>query len=122
MTTAADTDVGLLPQQPRTYMITSGRTRTTRHLRLESQLQAGAAPADLGAMSVEALHAVELCERSHSVSVAEISAGIGRPVWVTRLLLEELLDIGVLTAPAPIRDGIDVDLLQRIAEGLRCLV
>lgn len=116
-----EADVGQLPQQPRTYMITSGRTRPVHQLRLESQLQPGPTSPVPGSLSVEAMQALLLCEQ-RSVSVAEIAAGIGRSVGVTRLLVDSLLDAGVLAAPQPWEAPTDVDVLRRLVERLRCLV
>jgi hypothetical protein len=116
-----------LPQEPRTYAVTAGRTRTDHLLRIKTQLAATDDLTDeaLRELQVEArqiLHAMTASGRP-SVSVAEIAVSIARPVWAARVLIGDLLGLGALVAP-PSSSALperDPRILRRVLHGLRQL-
>lgn len=108
----------LMPQEPRTYAITGGRTRARHVLRVETQLLPGLA-SDLH-LSAEARQVLAACS-SRSASVAEIAHAIGRPVWAAKVLISDLLDTGALLLPrsASTDPGSDPHILRLVLEGLK---
>lgn len=105
------------PREPRTYVVTGGRTSVDHVLHLETQV----IPADTGTrpLYAEEAQVLDACGE-RSVSVAEIAATIRRPVWAAKVLIGDLLDIGALLLPlmASATPGSDVDILRRVLEGL----
>ncbi|WP_435124414.1 DUF742 domain-containing protein [Actinacidiphila sp. bgisy144] len=106
------------PREPRTYVVTGGRTRSRRVLGLETQVM----PAGISAPAAVAEGAQVLlaCRGRRSVSVAEVAAALRRPVWAAKILIDDLLDLGVLLLPrtAAAAPGSDVAVLRRVLEGL----
>jgi hypothetical protein len=107
------------PSLVRAYTITAGRTRPAVELPLEARLQRatdepeGDAPRDV------------VLRAAHDRSVAEVSAEVGLPVGVVRVLLGDLVEAGLvrvggtLTADAPREDR--RSLIERTLRGLRAL-
>ncbi|ANW17210.1 DUF742 domain-containing protein [Streptomyces clavuligerus] len=102
----------------RPYTASGGRTRPTAPLDLLSLVTAtGRAPAR--ALGPEHALALGLCARP--VSVAEVSAHLGLPAAVTKVLLSDLVDCGAVVARAP-RSPVpptDRSLLEAVLDGLR---
>ena len=108
------------PRLIRSYTITAGRTAAKVDLPMEAtlRLQAGAeAPAILTAAAAQVL---EVCDRR---SVAEVSALTKMPIGVTRVLLGDLIEQGLVRIQATITDSTSTDerleLIERTLRGLR---
>jgi len=102
----------------RPYTVSNGRTRPTTALDLLSQVMAtGATP--LGYLGPEHSQALELCRMP--VSVAEMAAHLKLPAVVTKVLLSDLVDCGVLTTKPPSfhHNPTDRSLLEAVLDGLR---
>lgn len=106
-------------QEVRPYALTGGRTRPTNEMSLSSLLKARATAPD-GYLSPEQARALALC-RGEARSVAEVAATLHQPMQVTKILLSDLLDVGVLIMAMPARtaDPKDPNLLEAVLEGLR---
>jgi hypothetical protein len=102
----------------RPYVITGGRTRTARVLAVETLLSAPVP--DRPAASPEHAAVLQMC--AVPISVAEVAAGLGRPLGVARVLVSDLVDAGDLTVHGTASgSGPDGDLLARVLDGLRRL-
>ncbi len=107
----------------RPYARTGGRTQPVHDLAVETLVvssAAGRVPSEI--VSVEHVPIVALCDRAHSV--AEVSALLGLPLGVVRVLLADMVEVGlieVLHNPTD-EDGLpDRLLLERVLAGLRRL-
>ncbi len=107
------------PRLIRSYTITSGRTATTVELAMEAtlRLQAGA---EAPILSPSAAQVLEVCDRR---SVAEVSALTKMPIGVTRVLLGDLIEQGLIRIQATITEKTSTDerleLIERTLRGLR---
>ena len=103
----------------RPFYVTGGRTQPLHDgLRLHTLVTAP--PAALHApLRFERRRIVELCQ--HPLSVAEIAAGLGVPVGVTRVLIADLLADGHVTCHDQDEGAISVELIERIAQRVRAL-
>jgi Protein of unknown function (DUF742) len=105
----------------RPYAITGGRARS-RHDDLEVEaLVSTTYQGDLAPyLSYERRAIIRLCQEVQSV--AEVSARMGIPLGVARLLIGEMADEGLVTVHRPtelIGDHPDLGLLERVLYGLR---
>ena len=107
-----------MPQEPRTYALTGGRTTARHKLQLETQVLPGSSSSEH--LPAEARHVLAACGE-RSVSVAEIAHTLARPVWAAKVLISDLLDAGVLVLPttASAHPERDPEILLRVLEGLR---
>lgn len=127
---------GSMPEEfpigPRPYAVTRGRTQPSFHLAVELLVVAVEGPAagaggypsqQMGArLSYEHRGVHELCR--NPLSVAEIAAYSGLPLGVARILIADLVEIGLvhLHAQQNGADGQpDMRLLERVLGGLRSL-
>jgi hypothetical protein len=103
----------------RPFYLTGGRTRPLHDgLRLHTLVLAP--PAALHApLRFELRRIVELCQKP--LSVAEIAAGLGVPVGVTRVLIADLMAAGHVSCHDQDEDAISVELIERIAQRVRAL-
>ena len=107
------------PRLIRSYTLTAGRTAATVDLAMEAtlRLQAGA---EAPALSPSAAQVLEVCDRR---SVAEVSALTKMPIGVTRVLLGDLIEQGLVRIQATINDKTSTDerleLIERTLRGLR---
>ncbi|MDO0924752.1 DUF742 domain-containing protein [Streptomyces sp. TG1A-8] len=102
----------------RPFTVSNGRTRPSVALDLMSQVMAtGATP--LGHLGPEHARALDLCRGP--VPVAEVAAHLALPAVVTKVLLSDLVDCGVLTTrpPAFHHTPTDRSLLEAVLDGLR---
>ncbi|MFC4053987.1 MULTISPECIES: DUF742 domain-containing protein [Actinomadura] len=109
-----DDDAGRLV---RPYAVIAGRTRPAVRLDLLSLVVAtGPRPAGL---DLEHEKALDLCRAP--TSVAEVSAYLGLPVAVTKVLLADLVSCRAMTsqAPRPAAELTDRDLLEKLLDGLQ---
>ncbi|MFE7129859.1 DUF742 domain-containing protein [Streptomyces sp. NPDC057638] len=101
----------------RPYTVSGGRTRPTATLDLLTLMVAtGTVPPGLGTDHTQAL---ALCQGP--ITVAEVSAHLGFPAAVTKVLLSDLVDCGALLARAPRSHDTTTDrsLLEAVLDGLR---
>ncbi|TWV32101.1 DUF742 domain-containing protein [Streptomyces misionensis] len=102
----------------RPFTVSDGRTEPSVALDLMSQVMAtGVTP--LGYLGPEHAQALDLCRAP--VSVAEAAAHLRLPAVVTKVLLADLIDHGVLTAKPPAfhHPPTDRSLLEAVLDGLR---
>jgi Protein of unknown function (DUF742) len=107
----------------RPYMLTRGRTSSSLGVfELHAPVLALIAAEQLGrGATPEDRRIVELCQTP--MSVAELSARLGAPVGVVRVLVGDLVDAGMVQVRQT-RDRSehrDVRLLERLLEGIRAL-
>ncbi len=105
----------------RPYTITAGRTEAAVDLPMEATLRVQPHDADVAAeLAVGALRVLELCDRR---SVAEVSALASVPIGVTRVLLGDLVQQGLVSVQATITESSSKDerleLIERTLRGLR---
>ncbi|GAA0631209.1 hypothetical protein GCM10010174_60100 [Kutzneria viridogrisea] len=101
----------------RPYARTGGRTTSRYDLRLETLVSLRGGP--LPPLGLEHQPIVDLC--AHTRSVAEVAAALPAPLGVARVLLGDLIDLGVLTAHVNSGERPDLELLERVLTGLRGL-
>ena len=112
-------DEGYRPRLIRSYTLTAGRTASKVELAMEAtlRLQAGA---EAPVLSPSAAQVLEVCDRR---SVAEVSALTKMPIGVTRVLLGDLIEQGLIRIQATITDSTSTDerleLIERTLRGLR---
>jgi Protein of unknown function (DUF742) len=108
----------------RPYTVTGGRTRLrgTRYFDLVDLVVRSAKSADITSFSPERARILDVCRIP--ISVAEISAVLGLPLGVVRVLLDDLMYENLIEVmqSAP-RGGIVTDrrLLSKVLERLRAL-
>ena len=112
-------DEAYRPRLIRSYTLTAGRTAAKVELAMEAtlRLQAGA---EAPVLSPSAAQVLEVCDRR---SVAEVSALTKMPIGVTRVLLGDLIEQGLVRIQATINDSTSTDerleLIERTLRGLR---
>ena len=101
----------------RPYALTGGRTRPQHAYPLEALVVTSLAGErfDRG-RSPESQAICELC--AHSRSVAEIAAHLHIPFGVTRVLVGDLADAGLVLVHGQSEDTPNADLLERVLSGL----
>jgi hypothetical protein len=101
----------------RPYALTGGRTRPEHAYPLEALVVTSLAGERFDRRrSPEAQAICELC--AHSRSVAEIAAQLHIPFGVTRVLVGDLADAGLVLVHGPSDDTPNADLLERVLSGL----
>ena len=112
-------DEAYRPRLIRSYTLTAGRTAAKVELAMEAtlRLQAGA---EAPVLSPSAAQVLEVCDRR---SVAEVSALTKMPIGVTRVLLGDLIEQGLVRIQATITDSTSTDerleLIERTLRGIR---
>jgi hypothetical protein len=107
-------------EEVRPYAVTGGRTHPRHTMRLVSLLAAGRIKPS-AALTPEAECALGLC-RAAQRSVAEIASHLGQPVQVTKVVLSDLIDSGVLVMAVPDTPSEphkDPQLLEAVLAGLQ---
>jgi hypothetical protein len=112
------------PGLVRPYARTGGRTRPARAFALEAMVVTTDGRAmDDQTMDPEHREIAALCR--YSMSVAEVSAILGFPVGVARVLLGDMAAMGVVTihdrTSAESDDRPDTALMERVLRGLQRL-
>jgi hypothetical protein len=116
---------GDLPRRTvvRPYMLTRGRTNSSLGVfELHAPVLALIGPEQLGRTTTpEDRFIVELCQTP--MSVAELSARLGTPVGVVRVLVGDLVDARMVQVrqTEDRSEHRDVRLLERLLEGIRAL-
>ncbi|MGY1495680.1 DUF742 domain-containing protein [Streptomyces sp. QTS52] len=105
----------------RPYAITGGRTRPGTPIAIEALVSTATGPSAYGALAPEQQRILQLCEEVKSV--AEVSALLGVPLGVARVLVADLAAVGLVAIHEPSSRGEapDAALLQRVLDGLRRL-
>lgn len=104
---------------PRPYTLTRGRTQPSRLLRLETLVQAVPEWRDHRSPLPEHDRIRALC--THPRSVAEISAVLGVPVGVMRILVSDLADGGFVHVHEQDERSASTTMLERVLRGLERL-
>ncbi|WP_460062149.1 DUF742 domain-containing protein [Streptomyces sp. YKOK-I1] len=111
----------------RPYAMTGGRTKPgPTGVRFDLialvTLDPEAPDADGPALGPEHHALIDLC-RTETQSVAELAAGADLPVGVVRVLLGDLLELGLVTVSRPVPPAHlpDERILREVIEGLRAL-
>lgn len=102
--------------EPRSYVITRGRTRPDHELDMLSVVVTTSSGAQ-ERFTPPYDQLVELC--GAPLSVAEVSAQMGLPLTVTKILLSDLLELDAVVARLPVFDDPKVHVLERVLDGLR---
>jgi hypothetical protein len=101
----------------RPYALTGGRTRPEHTYPLEALVVTSLAGERYDrTRSPEAQAICELC--THSRSVAEIAAHLQIPFGVTRVLVGDLADSGLVLVHGESEETPNADLLERVLSGL----
>jgi hypothetical protein len=101
----------------RPFLLTGGRTRPAREdLRVETLVQS-IPEAATSQLRFEARQIVDLCQRP--TSVAEISAVLGLPLGVVRILVSDLTAFGAVDLVQS--ETLSVQLIERIRDRVRAL-
>lgn len=117
------------PQEPRaassvrSYTWTGGRTKSTHEFQLETLVSAGEAPRPGAPVRLEHQSIVDLC-RDQPRSVAEVGALLSVPVGVTRVLLADMAELGLITVHQTVSESgsaPNMVLMERVLSGLRRL-
>ncbi|WP_309113428.1 DUF742 domain-containing protein [Saccharothrix sp.] len=125
-----DTDLKEEPEDPalewsgplvRPYAWTRGRTASQHDLRIETlvSLEEHGIAIAMRDTTPEQRAIVELCANTRSV--AEVSALLALPLGVVRVLLGDLIDMGVVAISTAAPGGPDLRLMERVLQGLRNL-
>ncbi|MFI1524846.1 DUF742 domain-containing protein [Kitasatospora cineracea] len=109
----------------RPFAMTGGRTRPRYELALEALVSAAVDPVRMATLLPEHQRICALCATDVK-SVAEISALLGLPLGVARILVADLAEAGLVAIHQPAAGGEsgnqpDVTLLERVLSGLRKL-
>ncbi|MFF7944927.1 DUF742 domain-containing protein [Nocardia gamkensis] len=105
------------------YAVTRGRASSARH-ELDVITLVVAISTGLGLARLEPEYRDILMLCGEPKSVAEISAGIRRPLTVTKILVGDLIDDGYVACRSPRRtnaDSADINLLRTVLDGIRAL-
>lgn len=119
----ADPDVDPNPFQARPYAITGGRTKPRTDLDLISLVCATGRRRANDALGLNPVHADALQLCAHPTSVAEVAAHLRLSVTVTKVILSDLIDLGVLVdqVPPDITFATGHDVLEAVLAGLKSL-
>jgi hypothetical protein len=114
-----DDDAGRLV---RPYTVSDGRTQPTVQFDLLTMVVVTTTPPLRDGLDADHARVLDLCVRP--TTVAEVSALIGMPATVVKVLLSDLVDAGVITTraftPAMMApDVVDLELLEAVLHGLR---
>lgn len=114
----ADEENFVRPALARPYTWTRGRTQASHELRLETLLQRAASAKAAGSPEHDAV--LRLCWQTRSV--AEVSALLRIPLGAARVVLADMIDLGLLVVHGQSAEGSrgpDAALMERVLSGLR---
>lgn len=107
----------------RPYLLTGGRTMGDVELTLEAQLQVTDQGTDaLPELNLEREEIIRLC--LEPTSVAELAGRLDLPLQVSRVLVCDLIEEGLLALHVPVDSSSerpDLTLLERVLDGLQKL-
>jgi Protein of unknown function (DUF742) len=105
----------------RPYAVTRGRTRSRQDLNMITLVVTNAY--ENPAMDPEYIQIMRICE--YPQSVAEVSAKVGLPLGVIKILITDLIENGYLifqSPPSPLNtEAPDMNILQAVLDGIRRL-
>ena len=108
-------------QRIRPYTMTGGRTNPTRaDLELEALVATSRhGPPASADLALEQRSILELCRET--LSIAEVAARLGIPINVVRILVGDLLEVGLVAVyqPRAANQPPSVELLTRVLHGLQ---
>lgn len=113
------------PSLVRPYARTGGRTKPGRSLDLEALVLTTANGRDASSsplLSPEHQTVIEMC--AGTVSVAEVAAGLAAPLGVARVIIADMVDLGLVeiaVTSATVGDERDPAFLRRVLSGLQRL-
>ena len=110
------------PQRVRPYAMTGGRTRPTHDdPEIETLVFTTSTGEQAPKLTVEQRAIAALCR--DILSIAEISARLGLPLGVTRVLVGDMAEEGTVMVHRPTHTGDrpDLALLERVLYGLRTI-
>ncbi|MER6406895.1 DUF742 domain-containing protein [Streptomyces viridosporus] len=110
------------PDLIRPYVRTGGRTLPSQDVRLESLVFA--ATGTVQGLGPDARRVLALFAPSQGggLAVADIAAALALPPSATRILVTDLMDQGLLTAPTAAEpEQPAASLMERVLDGLRAL-
>ena len=113
------------PSLVRPYARTGGRTKPGRALDLEALVLTTANGRDASSsplLSPEHQTVIEMC--AGTVSVAEVAAGLAVPLGVARVIIADMVDLGLVeiaVTSASVGDERDPAFLRRVLSGLQRL-
>jgi hypothetical protein len=114
---------GRHPRLVRPYVLTRGRTHVAGPLMaLEAGVRrVGESNAFPAGAPPESRRIVDLCEAP--MSLAEVAARMFLPIGVVRVLVGDLVSAGVVAVDDPhlVEHATDVQLLERLLDGIRAL-
>jgi len=104
----------------RPYTRTGGRTRAGYRLELETLLSTPLGrDRDIQTLRADHRRICEMCRMP--LSTAEIAARLGLPLGAARVLIGDVVSLALLFVHETAEEGPSMDLLQRVAYGLRRL-
>ncbi len=104
----------------RPYAITGGRTDVNKVVQLETTIQATPSRTiDPGRYRWEAAQLIELVVTP--MALIEVSARLGVPIGVTKVLVADLLEDGVVMTHVPTMKKSFTSLLEEVLDGVRNL-
>ena len=107
------------PWRARPFTVTEGRTEPSTSLDLMTLVKASAGTSS-DWLGIDHGPVFELCRSS--ISVAEVAARVGLPLTVAKILLADLVKLGVVITKAPTAFGeTDMTTLEAVRDGLRAL-
>jgi Protein of unknown function (DUF742) len=105
----------------RPYAVTRGRTRSRQDLNMITLVVSNTYESP--AMDLEYIQILRICE--YPQSIAEVSAKLGLPLAVIKILIADLIENGYLlfqAPPSPLNtDNPDMNILQAVLDGIRKL-
>jgi hypothetical protein len=102
----------------RPFIMTGGRTEAGHKLRLETLVQRGPGPVPAHVPSEQR---ALLDYSEHPISVAELAAGLALVVGVVAVLIDDLLQEGLLELYETDPDDLELEMLTRMADKIRSL-
>jgi hypothetical protein len=109
------------PWRARPFTITNGRTEPSTSLDLMTLVMvSGDTAASSDWLGIDHGPVFDLCRSP--ISVAEVAARVGLPITVAKILLADLVDLGILVTRAPTElQHTDLSTLEAVRDGLRAL-
>ncbi|GAA1253334.1 DUF742 domain-containing protein [Pseudonocardia aurantiaca] len=109
------------PWRARPFTVTNGRTEPSASLDLMTLVRASSrATPSSDWLGIDHGPVFDLCRSS--ISVAEVAARLGLPLTVAKILLADLVKLGVVITRAPTElNETDLTTLEAVRDGLRAL-
>lgn len=106
----------------RAYLVTSGRTTSSLVLGFESMVSISSSAKPSDSLRFERARVFSMCLQSGAQSIAELSARLGVPIGVAKVIAGDLVHEGFLNVhDAQVDLSNDVIMLRRLIHGVRAL-